>query len=193
MAGFQIWIGSGLKNHREAGRICPASWCPRLCRLQASGHKPPSVTIAHKGPNTAFHSLGDDRATLPAGGVQKPPQGPTRGFTALGDSLGRGPTVIGRELPGKNLPPDFRFSEPFGCSRPAAEDTSMITPRCLLFVAMRLIDLFPPHILGRVPSTSWRAASRINCFHPASAWTNPPKRGILFQSALCEEGLSCPR
>lgn len=66
-------------------------------------------------------------ATRPVGGAHKLSQGLTRIFAVLGCSARCRSVVIGREWTSKNLPPDFRFSEPFGRSQLASENFSMIT------------------------------------------------------------------
>ena len=46
-----------------------------------------------------------------------------------------GQVVIGREWLSKNLPPAFRFSEPFGCSRLITKGRSVFTAQCIFPLA----------------------------------------------------------
>ena len=76
--GSQIWIDSELEICREAGRTCPASWCPRLCCPSDSRGE---TTLCHICPQRSQHRIllrwRCTDATRPVRGAQKPPQGRT--------------------------------------------------------------------------------------------------------------------
>ena len=52
--GSQIWIDSELEICREAGRTCPASWCPRLCCPSDSRGE---TTLCHICPQRPQHRV----------------------------------------------------------------------------------------------------------------------------------------
>ena len=94
------------KFAERLGELAQPPGVPACAALRIPGEKQLSVTFAHKGPNTAFHSLGGiQNATRLVGGAHKPSQGPAQGFAV------------------------WRFCLP---------------TKCLLFVAMRVVDSFPP-------------------------------------------------
>ena len=56
--GSQIWIDSELEICREAGRTCPASWCPRLCCPSDSRGE---TTLCHICPQRPQHRVSPSR------------------------------------------------------------------------------------------------------------------------------------
>ena len=69
------------KFAERLGELAQPPGVPACAALRIPGEKQLSVTFAHKGPNTAFHSLGGiQNATRLVGGAHKPSQGPAQGF-----------------------------------------------------------------------------------------------------------------